>query len=173
MAIVAICRSLQLRDRTARWTIPRRLLRRPSPVRAENHPVTITDRRIHHPGPGVHHERSRCSRCTDPGVHVRPARARGARWHRMPPIASNAPGNVNHDQGVDTPCSGRCRGFHCRHDARARTLVRSLIAICEPGPPSSAYAGPYRGRQTGLPSNSGCRSPRPRRAPSGRSSQSP
>jgi hypothetical protein len=68
----------------------------------------------------------------------------------MPPIASNALGNVNHDQGVDTPCSGRCRGFHCRHDARARALVRSLIAIREPGPPSSAYAGPYRGRQTGF-----------------------
>jgi hypothetical protein len=31
---------------------------------------TITDLRVHHPDPGVHHERSGCSRCTDPCVHV-------------------------------------------------------------------------------------------------------
>ena len=32
-------------------------------------PFTISDLRVHHPDPGVHHERSGCSRCTDPGVH--------------------------------------------------------------------------------------------------------
>jgi hypothetical protein len=36
---------------------------------------TITDLRVHHRDPGVHHERSGCSRCTDPGVHDRPIRA--------------------------------------------------------------------------------------------------
>ena len=36
---------------------------------------TITDLRVHHPDLGVHHERSGCSRCTDPSVHDRPIRA--------------------------------------------------------------------------------------------------
>ena len=45
---------------TTRWTIQRRMLRRPPPVRWQDRlsPFTITDLRVQHPDPGVHHEGS-------------------------------------------------------------------------------------------------------------------
>jgi hypothetical protein len=45
------------------------------PVRGQGRLFTITDLRVHHPDLGVHHERSGCSRCVDPSVHVRPIQA--------------------------------------------------------------------------------------------------
>jgi hypothetical protein len=48
---------------------------RPPPVQGQSRLFTITDLRVHHPDPGVHHERSGCSRCTDLRVHLRPIRA--------------------------------------------------------------------------------------------------
>jgi hypothetical protein len=46
---------------TTCWTIQRRMLRRPPPVRWQDRlsPFTITDLRVQHPDPGVHHEGSK------------------------------------------------------------------------------------------------------------------